>query len=798
MGIAGGPCLDGQIFLVLSIFLVVSCLLSVSRKMPATASTLTSTVLVLAAFTCLGASAHWSAQINFEKQPLLNLYEALGAVAFEMPALVEGKLARDTERQDDSTILWITVDQLYLRRRAWKSRGGLRVSVRGDHAYRRDLEKLRSGDRVRIWTYLRRPGSYRNPGSFDVEEYYGRHRISLVGSVKSALLVERLTPAPLWLSWISHVRAHVRSRIEEVFGRIGRLGDEAPGVVIALLIGDRSLIPAEAATLYQRAGTFHVIAISGAHVGLLVWLLFTGLRKVGVALVPALSVLLATLPLYAVLCGGRPSVIRAVVMGLCVVSAKLLGMDSPGLNGLGLSALVLLTFRPLDLFDPGFQLSFVAAGCILVFAGPLAGFLGSRFGKVGSLFSVSLAAQAGVVPIMAWHFCRLTPVALLANLIVMPLAGGLMVSGALLVVLADVPWLGDGLGWMVWLLVKGLTFSSSVALMIPGGSIRVLHPSIWWIFAYLLVVLATGVVRCHRAGTVALLLLTLLLVAQPQSTTPSNRLRLTALDVGHGDALLFELPGERRILVDGGGSYRQPFDVGENVVVPALLHLGVRQLDAVVVTHADSDHIGGVPAVVSNLRVGEIWLGAPAWHRSSYRELRARARDRHVAVGQLRVGDERRLGEALLQVLSGGTAGDNAGGSNDESIVLRVKYGKAVVLLMGDAGEAVERRLVRSGEPMRADVLKVGHHGSQSATLPAFLEAIRPRVALVSTNGSGLFRLPAPRVLHRLSERSITTLRTDRDGAVTVSLDRWGRIEIETFVKPQELNAKMRRRQDAK
>ncbi len=778
-GLAAGPCLDGQTFLVLSISLVACSLVSVGRKMPATASN----VLVLAAFTCLGASAHWSAQRDLESQPLLNLYEALGAVAFEMPAAVEGKLVRDPERRDDSTVLWLSMDQLSLRRRAWKSRGGLRISVRGDPAYRLGLAELRSGDRVRTWAFLRRPGSYRNPGSFDIEEYYGRHGITLVGSVKSALLVERLAPAPLWFSWISHVRAHVRSRIEEAFGRIGRLGDEAPGVVLALLIGDRSLIPAEAATLYQRAGTFHVVAISGAHVGLLVWFLYTGVRKLGVALVPALSVLLVILPLYAVLCGGRPSVVRAVLMGLCVVSAKLFGMDSPGLNGLGLSALVLLTFRPLDLFDPGFQLSFVAAGCILVFAGPLALSLGSRLGAVGSLFAVSLAAQAGVVPIMAWHFCRLIPVALIANLVVMPLAGGLMVSGALLVVFADVPWLGDGLTWMVWLLVKGLTFSSRVALVIPGGSIRVLHPSIWWIVAYLLGLLAAGAVRCRRAGTVVLVSLTLLLVVQPQRTTPSNRLRLTALDVGHGDALLFELPGERRILVDGGGSYRQPFDVGENVVVPALLHLGVRELDAVVVTHADSDHIGGVPAVVSSLRVGEIWLGAPAWHRSGYRELRARARDRRVAVRQLRFGDERKMGEVRLKVLSGGYGGDNIGGSNDESIVLRVEYGKAVVLLLGDAGEAVERRLIRSGLPMRANVLKVGHHGSRSATLPAFLEAVRPRVALVSTGGSGLFRLPAPRVLHRLSARSITTLRTDRDGAITVSLDRRGRIEIETYVK---------------
>jgi competence protein ComEC len=386
------------------------------------------------------------------------------------------------------------------------------------------------------------------------------------------------------------------------------------------------------------------------------------------------------------------------------------------------------------------------------------------------------------VPITAWHFCRLTPVALLANLVVMPLAGALMVSGALLVALVDVPVLGDGLTWMVWLLVKGLTVSSRVALMVPGGSIRVLHPSAWWVVAYLLGLLTAA--RFRRAGALALALLTLWLVVQPQRTPPANRLRLTALDVGHGDALLVELPGEKTILVDGGGSYRRTFDVGENVVVPALLHLGVREIDAVVVTHADSDHIGGIPAVVSNLLVRELWLGAPAWHRPGYRELRATALDHHVPVKQIRIGNEMQLGEVCFVVLSGATPGDHVSGSNDESIVLKVEYGNARVLLMGDAGEPVERRLIRSGVSVSADVLKVGHHGSRSATLPAFLEAVRPRVAIVSVGGSRLFRLPAPRVLHRLKSRSIRTLRTDRDGAITVSLDRWGGIEIETYAQP--------------
>ncbi|MFQ5789215.1 MAG: DNA internalization-related competence protein ComEC/Rec2, partial [Acidobacteriota bacterium] len=557
-------------------------------------------------------------------------------------------------------------------------------------------------------------------------------------------------------------------------------GSEAPGVVLALLVGDRSLIPPWAERLYQRAGTFHVIVISGAHVGLVAWFLYGGLRWLGLDQRPALVCLLVALPMYAWVCGGRPSVVRAVAMGVAVVGTRLLSLEVCLVNGLALAALFLLALRPQDLRDPGFQLSFLATAAIVGLASPLARRLRARLGRLGPLLAVSLAAQMAVLPVSAWHFQRLTPGAIVASLLAMPLALGSILAGALLVVVGPIPWLSAGVARMALLAVGGLTLSSRAVVGLPGGSVPVPRPGTLWMTAYLLALTAALLSRGARrwSGVAVTVLLTLALVWSPQPKGVAE-MRLTVLDVGHGDALFLELPDGARLLVDGGGSYNRSFDIGEDVVVPYLLRRGVRGLDAVILTHSDLDHLGGLLGVVSRLRVREIWEGGSSWDRRSYRELRARALERGVKVRRLSAGEERTFGEVRLEILAAGGASSDPG--NNDSVVLRLCYGKSKILLTGDAERQLEEHLLRWGGPLGADVLKVGHHGSRSSTTPAFLEAVRPRLALISTGASGPFRLPSARVLHRLRARDVTCLRTDRDGAITLRFDRQGRIRVRTY-----------------
>ncbi len=606
------------------------------------------------------------------------------------------------------------------------------------------------------------------------------------GSVKSSLLVERGAPAfsasPGKLG--SRARGFVRRRIREAFRRIG-VGDEVPGVAIALLIGDRSLIPSWAERLYQESGTFHVIVISGAHVALLAWVLYKVLRWTGSDQTPALFVLLIALPLYAVLCGGRPSVVRAVTMSCAIVGAKLLSLEVPALNGLAASALLLLAFRPLDIYDPGFQLSFAATVAIIGLGVPLGisvshylgRFSGRGLSMLGRAIAISIAAQAAVLPIVVWYFQRLTPAAVLGGIVAMPLAAGSLVTAALLLIVAPVAWIGEAFAWLVWLQVKGLTLCGQVAVALPGGSMRVPAPGWLWFWGYFTIFGALFVTHgwLRRLCGMLLCIMALTLMIEGRGS-PSSMLRLTALDVGHGDALLLELPDGKRLLVDGGGSFDPSFDIGERVIVPALLRRGVRSLHAVVLTHSDFNHLGGLPAVIRGLKVREIWQGPPTWELPAYRQLRQGASTRGVQVRRFWGGEEFQLGDVGFEVLAAGALRNH--GRNNNSLVLRVRYGRSRLLLTGDAERLLEHELIHSGKPLRADVLKVAHHGSRSSTGAAFLEAVRPRLAVIS---SGSLHLPSARVLHRLRARGITYLRTDVDGAVSIGLDQRGGLELQTF-----------------
>jgi competence protein ComEC len=743
----------------------------------------------------LGAASSSIEHQSLAHQPLLGCFQNLGEGAFEEgPSVIEGSLAVDPETSGPLTRLTLDAERLIHGRRRLDCRGGVSLTVSEGALGKKTLGGLKSGDRVRIWARLRRARGFRNPGSFDIEAYLARRGASLVGSVKSAALIELEGAPPAKLATVTGtIRRFVRARIASALGsprgpETDR--DEAPGVVLAMLVGDRSWIPGWAEKLYQRAGTLHVIAISGAHVALLALLVFGGLRRWGGGLRASLLALAAVLPLYALICTSAPSVTRAVLMALTLIVARWLSLDPQPFHALGLSALLILVFRPLDIEDPGFQLSFAATATLILFAPSISRLtpLGSRL--PGRWLAVSLAAQLGVVPVAAWHFHRLAGGAVLANLVAVPAAGGLMVVGMAILLFGPVPGVGALLALAARALVAAITWSSELVLMLPGGSIVVPAPGPVWLIGYgaglLVAALAPG--RWRRASFASLALLLIGMVARPDAATPSE-LAVTAIDVGHGDALLLEIPGGRRVLVDGGGSHDADFDTGERVVVPFLLRRGIRRLDAVVLTHPDRDHLGGLSAVLADLEVGELWEGEPAWELAGYRGLREIARQRGVRVRSLRTRDSVRLGEATVEVLAG--LEDGAGeprvrrkkrrGYNHASLVLRVRYRRARILLTGDAESQLERKLLADGRFLRADMLKVGHHGSGSSTTPLFLDAVRPRVAVVSARRSGAFRLPSPRVLHRFRVRGIPVYRTDRDGAVTVYLDAEGHFRVESY-----------------
>lgn len=743
---------------------------------------------VLTAFFLFGHAAHTLHRKAVDESELALVYARFDERDRFSPRLVVGRLRSEPDSRAYATLLTVDVDQLGLGRRMVSARGGLRVSVRGEQ--REYVDALVSGDTIRFWASIREPAFFHNPGSFDGRGALERQHIDLLGSVKSGLLVERSTTSPGLSAGISRLRRATLARLE------GELGSSRTfGIVAALVTGVRSDLSPELARLYQRAGIYHVMAISGAHVAIWTFFLHGVLRRLGLSRRTTLVLLLILLPFYAIFCGSRAPVVRAVVMASAFMGARLVSLKAPTENALALAAVGLLIWEPASVFDAGFQLTMAAMAGIVVFTELLA----ERLTWVPCLarpLAVSVAAQLGVVPVAAWHFHRLSLAAPFASLAAIPVAAVICILGVTLVLVAGVPVLSAVAAAGTRLAVTSLTFVAETVSQLPAASVRVAAPS--WLFVLIygaaLFALRSSSRRLRMGGIV--LLGALLAVALAPFKPATGNLEVTALDVGHGDAIVLTLPRGRTVLVDGGGLALSALDIGERIVLPYLLDSGVRKIDAIVITHADYDHIGGLLTIVTELRVEEIWQGNPDRERPAYRALRARADEHDIPVRALRTGEQFTFGGARFQVLE--ASDDRGGTSNDRSVVLRVGYAGRWVLLTGDAEAALENRLVRSRRSLKADVLKLAHHGSRSSTSESFLDAVEPEFAIVSARENRARPIPSPIVLERLEERGIEYARTDHTGAITVRIRPDGEMEVSTYRrgKTERKDAKSRTRRE--
>jgi competence protein ComEC len=571
----------------------------------------------------------------------------------------------------------------------------------------------------------------------------------------------------------------------------------------ALLFGDRTGLDHSEHEAFRESGMAHLLAVSGAHVSLLIVLVGAVARRLFVR-VPALAmrglaprlalvVPLPTVGFFVLVTGEAPSSLRALLTAAMGALAAVLGRRADGEATVAFVALFMAVFDPTLVADIGWVLSVVAAWSLARkaprddhFEVPSSGFVTLVRNELYSALMASARVGAAVLPVLAWHFGRTPLTATVMNAIAAPVGEALLLPSVLVAALAGAMLPSSVAALLckpVGVLLGALFTLPSVAMRLPFAAVSVPMPTrIEWIVATIAVVVACG----HRTRHAALIIAAgaamvgVLELTHRATVGTDGALRITALDVGQGDAVVVELPDGAVMLIDGGGAITGGPDPGEREVVPWLALRRAGTLAAVVLSHPHPDHAGGLAAVLRSIAVREVWdtgqgraLGYDGVYGAMVRE--AEAREVPVLGPSSLCGPPRWFHGAWIEVLAPCPAALDATPPNDASFVIRITHGRARALLPGDLErEGEEALLARVGT---VDVLKVGHHGSRTSSTDAWLDALRPRVALVSCGHPSPFGHPHAEVVERFRARGITLRRTDLSGAVSVTLHADGRVE---------------------
>jgi len=696
---------------------------------------------------------------------------------------------------DPSSVFYLRLEGIRTPTGWQPAKGTIRVQVD------EPAPNLRAGDSIRAYCWLHRFEEPRNPGQFNFAQYLQRRNVFVGASVptREAIAVHDGSARDLW--------RYLRSTFTEAAA--GGLLDHPPvdtegeAMIEALLLGQRRNVDRDTNEAFRKTGLLHLISLSGMHLSILIGIVWWSCKPVGLSKRSRAGVCILATAVFLLIVPPQGPILRAAVIVWAYCLSILVRRRASPVNSLSLAVIILLLFRPTQLFEAGWQLSFASVAGILAFtkkiedlaqagtrywfapASPPAGRTLSWLRVAGAriilALSVGLAAWLASAGILLYHFYNVTPLASLWTILASPWVTAILVLGFLKILLSFLlPTLSLLLGYPLDMLADLLIGLVKLMARLDFSYVLIGHVPLLLIVLYYILILFAAFVYLRRpllktglCTALALMLLVPLGVLKWQRTH-RNHMRLTCLDVGHGQAILAQLPGTTNILFDAGSLYGR--DIGARVVVPFLDYLGIGRLQAIVASHHDLDHINGIPEVADLRHVGGVYLDDTFFPREASSEtaglLLHHLEDRHIRTRP--VTPSLPAGRAQVRTLwpDAESAARPELAENDKSLVCLIEFAGRRILLCSDIEETAQRNLLRLYPALQADVVIVPHHGSIRTLDNDFLRQLGPRVLICSC---GRTDYEQGRVIRQPD--GATLLVTARDGAVGVCIDPAGVVQ---------------------
>ena len=637
-----------------------------------------------------------------------------------------------------------------------------------------DVSKLEYGNKISVVGTYKMPTGKRNYKGYDYMKYLKTKKIcgSLIVD-REVKLIKTKNINPIF-TIINKLSAIFKQNLKKL------LPKQEAELEQGILLGDTSDIESDIKDDFRKCNLSHMLAVSGAHLSYLVLGINTVLSKktFGIRRRKILSIIFILI--FMVIVNMSSSVVRAGISTIIAIFATLIYRKQDTYTTISIALLLTLLNNPFAIFDVGLQLSYLATLSIIIFYSK---FTQKQFNNKVKKYlyesaMLTFSANILILPITIYEFNTIPINSIISNLLAGPLLGICIILGMFTVIISIILFpVSKLIAFPLQIILKILIKIIELISKIPFGNYTVKTP--WFIVVVLTYAIIATLIYNKKRITKILTMITLIIFIVMQVCDFINidgKLKIYFIDVGQGDSMIVKTVRGKNILIDGGGSKDPDYDIGEKILVPYLLDRRIKTLDYVIISHFDEDHATGVAQILGKIDVSSIILTRQLEENDIYRHILSIAKEKKIKLIYVKEGDVLKIGGIKISIIHPENKLMINNPMNNNSIVCKVEYNSFSMLLTGDIEMEAEELILRKNINLKADVLKVAHHGSKTSTTGEFLKAINPKVALIGVGKNNNFGHPSNEVIQRLKENGTRIYRTDENGEISITVNKKGRI----------------------